>query len=115
MLPWESFKVRHPMQPLEKDKGGTIRFKTNKIVNYLLDQKGGIDLNYLAARSDKFDQTDWEQFYQLIGYSIDGFHELSFVSDATAMEATRKAQWTYGEERGCRAQKCEIHIGVERT
>ena len=39
--------MKHPIQPLEKDKNGRIRFKKNKIVDYLLDN-GGIDLNQLA-------------------------------------------------------------------
>jgi hypothetical protein len=30
-----------------------------------------------------FDREDWEQFAQLIGYSLDGFGELSYVSQET--------------------------------
>jgi hypothetical protein len=72
--------MKHPMQPLEKDKLGTVRFKKNAIVDYLLDN-GGIDMNDLAVID--FSQEDREQFAQLIGYSQCGFGELSYVSDDT--------------------------------
>ena len=38
---------RHPIQPLELDGEGVLRFKRNAIVCYLLDN-GGIDMNKLA-------------------------------------------------------------------
>ena len=56
-----------PMQPIEIDTQGIMRFRANKIVQYLLDN-GGIDLNHLA-RID-FPQEDCDQFIQLIGYSV---------------------------------------------
>lgn len=58
-----------PMQPVELSKGGVARFKTNSIVEYLLDE-GGIDMNALA-RID-FPREDRDQFLQLIGYSVSG-------------------------------------------
>jgi len=70
---------KHPIQPLVR-VDGIIRFKENKIVRYLLDN-GGIDLNKLAVLG--FDQGDHEQFAQLIGYSLGGFADLSYVSDET--------------------------------
>ncbi len=72
--------MKHPIQPLEEDKHGTLRFKPNAIVSYLLD-RGGIDMNDLAVID--FAQEDREQFAQLIGYSLSGFGDLSYVSDAT--------------------------------
>ncbi len=72
--------MKHPIQPLEKDEDGVVRFKANAIVNYLLDN-GGIDMNDLA-RVD-FSQEDREQFAQLIGYSLSGSGDLSYMSDAT--------------------------------
>ena len=58
-----------------------IRFKPNLIVDFLVDKAGklGFDLNDLHGYT--FPQEDWEQFYQLMGYSVDGYHELSHVSD----------------------------------
>lgn len=94
---------RHPMQQIVKDDNGVIRFRRNAIVEFLLLQgsdrgdafgqptpgrpphtrlvPGAANLNDLAEKD--FPAEDWEQFYQLIGYSIDGFCELSRVGEAT--------------------------------
>ncbi|EKF9600400.1 hypothetical protein O1C43_000128 [Vibrio cholerae] len=71
-------QTKHPIQPLSEDKNGTIRFKSNKIVEFLLE-RGGFDINDLACM--EFSQEDREQFAQLIGYSLSGYGELSYVSD----------------------------------
>jgi hypothetical protein len=78
-------KAKHPLQPLVKDEYGVVRFKPNKIVRYLLDN-GGIDLNWLATID--FSREDREQFAQLIGYSLSGFSELSYVRDKTYIAAS---------------------------
>ena len=75
----------HPIQPLVDDSG-TLRFKRNAIVCYLLDN-GGLDMNELAGLS--FSREDREQFAQLIGYSLSVFGELSYVSDETYAAAER--------------------------
>lgn len=77
---------KHPIQPLELDCNGTLRFKANAIIRHLLDH-GGIVLNDLA-RMD-FSQNDREQFAQLIGYSLGGYGELGYVSDETYETAQR--------------------------
>lgn len=68
--------TRHPMQPLVKDDHDTVRFKANAIVKYLVHPK----MNALAAMD--FNDEDWTQVAQLIGYSLPGFSDLSYVSDA---------------------------------
>jgi hypothetical protein len=73
-------QMKHPIQPLEKDANGTLRFKGNAIVRFLLDS-GPHDMNTLAMKD--FSQEDREQFAQLIGYSLPGFGDLSYVSDET--------------------------------
>lgn len=70
--------MNHPIQPLEKDDHGVLRLKSNKIVRYLLDN-GGIDMNHLAVQN--FSDEDRQQFAQLIGYSLSGYGDLSYVSD----------------------------------
>lgn len=74
---------RHPIQPLALDAHGTLRFKENKIVSHLLEvaQKHGCGLNELARM--EFSQDDREQFAQLIGYSLSGYGDLSYISDDT--------------------------------
>lgn len=69
-----------PMQPIEIDDHGTARFKANKVVRHLLVH-GGISLNDLAMV--EFTCEDQEQFAQLIGYSVGGFGELSYVREET--------------------------------
>ena len=68
----------HPVQDIYIDHYGTLRFKTNKIVEFLLDN-GGYDMNKLAMID--FSDEDRIQFAQLIGYSVSGFGTLSYVSD----------------------------------
>lgn len=72
--------MKNPIQPLNIDKHGTLRFKKNEIVDYILEN-GGIDLNHIAGM--KFSNDDREQFAQLIGYSLSGFGDLSYVSSDT--------------------------------
>ena len=75
---------RHPHQPLYKTEDSVHRFKPNTIVQYLLDN-GGIDLNQLAVMG--FEQNEWSQFAQLIGYSFCGWSTLSYVTDEEYEEA----------------------------
>ena len=80
-----------PIQPIEEDEQGTVRFVPNKIVQYILDN-GGIDMNQIAFKAqtgDGFSQEDQEQFAQLIGYSLSGFGDLSYVSDETYYAASK--------------------------
>ena len=81
--------MKHPMQTIVLDNG-TPRFQENKIVRYLLDivrHKGICDMNQLAILP--FDNGDREQFAQLIGYSVSGFLELSYVSDEAVAVAEK--------------------------
>jgi hypothetical protein len=67
-----------PMQPLVRDPDGVIRFRGNRIVRFLLDA-GPFDLNSLALMP--WEDQEREQLAQLIGYSVDGFGELDYVSN----------------------------------
>lgn len=76
--------MKQPMQPIIKDPNGRDRFHRNAIVDYLLDCASArpprtCDLNALACLP--FSQEDRQQFAQLIGYSLCGYSELSYVSD----------------------------------
>lgn len=65
------------MQPIHKDETGTVRFIENRIVTDLLEsaKASGIDLNSIswAAHSGKYSDSEVEQFWQLIGYSLSGY------------------------------------------
>ena len=87
--PRHFFIMNNPIQPLSIDSSGP-RFKANEIVRYLIDTHQSCDMNVLASMD--FTTDDREQFAQLIGYSLNGFSELSYVSDTTysAAEAMSK-------------------------
>lgn len=86
----------NPMQPVVRDAHGVVRFQQNSIVRFLL-KHGPIDLNWLAAIHAQFSQEDWQQFYQLIGYSVSSYGDLPGVSPESiaqagaAVEALRKS------------------------
>lgn len=82
----------HPQQPVVIDDHGTPRFKQNAIVHLLL-KTGRFDMNTLAMMN--FTDEDRDQFAQLIGYSVDGYRELDYVSAKSrelAWIAAKKAQ-----------------------
>ena len=74
---------KHAMQPVYLDENGVARFRTNPIVEYLLDH-GGIDLNQIAVwahnQGDAVTHEDQAHFAQLIGYSVYGWADLHYVS-----------------------------------
>ena len=72
--------LRHPIQPAADDGNDVLRFKENAIVKFLLDE-GPLDMNALARMP--FSAEDREQFAQLIGYSVVGFYDLSYVRAET--------------------------------
>lgn len=105
---------KHPMQPFVHDSDGRVRFKENAIVRYLLDRdRENFNLNNLAIMP--FNQDDWVQFYQLIGYSLKGFHELSGVPDGVCIAASKAARKQLYDPGlgGCRDEGCDVHCGVE--
>jgi hypothetical protein len=68
---------RHPIQPIVM-VGEVKRFKENKIVTALLNTHSKMDLNTIACMN--FSTDDQRQLAQLIGYSVSGYGDLSFVS-----------------------------------
>ena len=76
------------MQPLIRDHG-IIRFKENKIVCALLEfsRERGFGLNEIAERD--FPRNDREQFAQLIGYSLYGASDLSYMRRTLIARAER--------------------------
>lgn len=73
--------MKNPIQPLANDGRGVLRFKENAIVRHLLDwaTERGMGMNQLACM--KFGNDDRSQFAQLIGYSLDGYGSLGYVTD----------------------------------
>lgn len=103
-------------QPVVIDGDGRPRFRANAVVEALLEaaRQRGFDMNELARGAQTAPQEDWEQFYQLIGYSVSGYHELSRVSDAACERATVLARIAAEDSAaGCRDHGCALHVGVE--
>lgn len=73
-------------------RDGVLRFKENAIVRHLLDhgQKHGCGLNEIACMN--FSKEDHMQLAQLIGYSLSGYSELSYVDDDSYGAATKMAE-----------------------
>lgn len=75
--------MRQPRQPIGFGEDGAVRFKENAIVRLLLEEskRHGFGLNEIAGAvmTKKVPIGDAVQFWQLLGYSISGYGELSFV------------------------------------
>ncbi len=81
--------MEHPPQPIVMvDR--VRRFRQNPIVRYLLDTNQH-DLNKLfqVGHGQGWSNEDWSQVYQLIGYSVSGYAEMSFVTDAECKRVTQ--------------------------
>ena len=92
--------MKHPMQQLVRDEDGVVRFAANKIVRFMLDAgRQGLryDLNTLAIMD--FTDDDRMQLAQLIGYSLSGYGELPYVTDASYAAAERAADTLRGSTR----------------
>ena len=87
-----------PTQPIYLDENGTPRFKDNAIVRRLLDEKV-ISLNQIAEWLGDVSIEDAEQFWQLLGYSVSGYGDLSFVRREIVAEADAKAGALLEEEK----------------
>jgi len=88
------------MQPIFVDDSGTLRFRANRVVEYLLDN-GGLDMNALAlaAYNHNFSNEDRQQFAQLIGYSLCGYGDLSYVTQQAYDLAFKRANDPEGDAK----------------
>lgn len=69
--------------PVITDAQGVRRFRANPIVCFLLDA-GPFTMNTLATMD--FSDADRAEFAQLIGYSVDGWYDLSYVQRLKAAQ-----------------------------
>ena len=76
------------MRPLV-DVNGVIRFKRNAVVRWLFEQ-GHFNLNRIPV--DELPLEDVEEFWQMLGYSVSGYGELSFIRPETVAEADGAAE-----------------------
>ncbi len=85
----EEINGAFPMQPLVRDSSSVVRFQQNHIVRFLLDTFTG-GMNALLAHH--FGDEDRQQLAQLIGYSVDGYNDLSYVSYRAALRSDAQLQ-----------------------
>lgn len=77
-------ELKQPRQPIGWDDHKVVRFKENKIVSWMLDMgRSGqkFDLNDIVMKyhTEEFSLGDLVQLDQLIGYSVSGFGDLSYI------------------------------------
>lgn len=73
--------AQHPLQPLVRDEHGVVRFKQNAIIDWLF-RTGQLDLNRIAIEVQQQGwQEEAQQLVQLLGYSLSGYGDLSYVTD----------------------------------
>lgn len=93
--------TKHPTQPIEVDDGGVVRFKRNKVVEFMLDHPDKADLNTLSfqVQLGQLPEADYMQLMQLIGYSVSGYGDLAeggskaWRKHAEKMDAKAAALW----------------------
>lgn len=88
--------LKHPRQPIGLSEHGTIRFKPNKIIDWLFET-GRADLNKIVTMG--FPVEDMVQFWQLLGYSVSGFGDLSFVPEEEIKACDEEAARIYKEDK----------------
>lgn len=104
--------LKNPIQPLEPDAKGVIRFKANAIVRHLLDTHPSCNMNELARM--EFSDDDRQQCAQLIGYSLSGYGELSgYVDDESYVAAAHMADGL--DERDARIAALEQKLTEMRA
>lgn len=102
--------IHHPIQPLQKGADGVLRFRANPLVQHLLEvgKAHGCGLNELAihpaATAD-----DHQQLAQLIGYSLSGYGELSYVDKHSYDAAAVMGNADLNEDK-CRIQLLEMQL-----
>jgi len=96
-------ELKHPIQPIGWDETNkVVRFKANKIVRMLLDTHK-LNLNDIAIMNaqGQFNDDDYTQLMQLIGYSVSGYGDLSTSPEEIVKRADKIAaelSWQRKEE-----------------
>lgn len=87
----------HPQQEIVIGPMGVIRFRENKIISYL-QRSGKLNLNEIARMN--FPREDRIQLAQLIGYSVSGFGDLSYVPRKLAGACDAQADKLLRKKKG---------------
>ena len=73
----------------EKDEHGVLRYRRNSLIDVAFDTKA-IDLNRLAVlyQTNDVDLADVIIFWSMLGYSVDGMCDLSFMQPVAVYTPT---------------------------
>ncbi len=108
--------MNHPIQPLEEDEHGTLRFKKNAIVcdmsKFLIDNGFGFK-EISSGKCRNYQNEDLQQFAQITGYSLYGYGELSYVDEEAYRTAEKMAKAV--DERDARIAVLEEKISELRA
>lgn len=102
--------MKNPIQPIEKDDNGILRFKANAAVCALYEWAGprGFGLNELAVMD--INKDDRQQFAQLLGYSLGGYVGLSYVDDDARNAAEKMSEGLSEDKARIKALQEELNI-----
>lgn len=78
------------MRKIEIDPDGQPRFQRNAIVSWLV-HTDRVDLNEIIA-THAWPIKDQEEFWQMLGYSVSAFGNLTFVRPKTTKKADRRTR-----------------------
>ena len=98
----------HPDQPIHLMDDGVARFRQNKIVRFLLDA-GPFSLNSLDMMP--WDNEDYTQLMQLIGYSVSGYGDLSTSPKERVARADAQVKELLKEPTFKRCERCSMAAG----
>lgn len=73
--------VSQSSQPLIKDERGVVRFKENALVVALWEHGDKTGLGTAELDQRDFPKEDRQQLAQLVGYSLQGYHRLSYAPE----------------------------------
>lgn len=76
--------MKHPRQPIgfTDEDPPVVRFKGNAIIRWMLKQgEAGRQFDLNSIDTYAFPADDLVQFWQLLGYSVSGYGDLSFIPD----------------------------------
>jgi len=90
---YKTARTEYPIQPIEFDNKGVIRFKKNRIIEDLLNTSH-MDFNKICLKHQEgyYTLEEYEQLNMLIGYSISGFGDLEGVSREMVEEVEKIAE-----------------------
>lgn len=87
---------RMPIQPIQADEHGRVRFVKNRIVDMMLEEPGPWDMNtiYIEVVKRGFTENEYFHFQQMIGYSVDGIPVPDDLAE-TEINSVRESIDTY--------------------